>query len=411
MQDATYQADTSKEHQILHELLPHQSTISKNAVWQRRVTKSSIDTRRVSGNQRATAMAPAKSHRAAKPAAGLSANVISFTSLSPAPGSPFVYKPLDPENIRLLVLHPGRKEEDLVGHLEHRRLLAEGVHQGYSALSYHWGFHPADIVFTLINSREISSGSTLTESPQAQKLLIKPNLNDALLHLRQENIQVYLWVDAICINQQDDEERASQVAKMSLVYSRAANVCIWLGGGVHNGTSQTQYGAEHAEHLRSRIAETFETIRESLKNFDNFNRLTQSSPENTRKWEGVIELLTNKWFSRRWVVQELALAKQATVHYGSETILWSDLSDVIAMIGTQQDAIQRLLLHERSHSAAIALNMRALGASTLVETSKNLFRRNDSGQITQRLITMEGLVSMLLPFEVRAFSHTWHLYT
>jgi hypothetical protein len=64
---------------------------------------------------------------------------------------------------------------------------------------------------------------------QEKMLMIKPNLYEALRHLRKENGVVALWVDALCINQFDDAEKNEQVAKMALIYHKAYNFNIWLG--------------------------------------------------------------------------------------------------------------------------------------------------------------------------------------
>ncbi|PVI01826.1 hypothetical protein DM02DRAFT_504681, partial [Periconia macrospinosa] len=94
----------------------------------------------------------------------------------------------------------------------------------YNALSYVWG--PDDVA---TNDSIIIDGS-----PQ----VIRKNLSNALAVLakaefRAENIECsepfYLWVDAICINQSDDEEKARVVPHMGLIYADASRVYAWLG--------------------------------------------------------------------------------------------------------------------------------------------------------------------------------------
>jgi hypothetical protein len=82
----------------------------------------------------------------------------------------------------------------------------------YAALSYTWG--SADHSIPILVNNRVS--------------LITENLYLALLHLRQRNVTM-LWVDALCINQDDLAERGRQVAQMKDVYCRAAMVHIWLG--------------------------------------------------------------------------------------------------------------------------------------------------------------------------------------
>lgn len=400
-------AENLRQQESRAENSPYRSTTLDDAALKRLATRLGVRRQRAKKNSIPEAGAAVKSLRMSRPVEELSAMLDSLGGLSVAYGVPYEYQPLASDEIRLLVLHRGTQWDDLYGHLEHHRLSATGCKTSYHALSYHWGTQHPGVRIHLTNFYETSEGAKPKKNHQSQVLWIRYNLRNALLQLREDRRgkDVYLWVDAICINQEDNEEKAQQVAKMGLIYSQAENVHIWLGGGEDHPMSlkDPDDEAEDANLVQTRITETLKILRESLTDFGSLNRLTQPGPENARKWEAIIELLTNEWFSRRWVVQELALAKRATVHFGSEIVLWKDLSEIIAMIGTKHDDIQKLLLNTRLYSGAPAVDLRSLAASTLVETSNNLFRRNESGQISQRLITMEGLVSMLLSFEVRIF--------
>jgi hypothetical protein len=61
-----------------------------------------------------------------------------------------------------------------------------------------------------------------------KSMTIKPNLYNALLHLRKHRPGVY-WIDAVCINQVDSVERNAQVQIMGRIYRSAAEVVVWLG--------------------------------------------------------------------------------------------------------------------------------------------------------------------------------------
>jgi hypothetical protein len=86
----------------------------------------------------------------------------------------------------------------------------------FEALSYAWGSteDPVDIFIG-------ESGSCT--------LAVTRNLAEALPFLPFENKTRVLWIDAICVNQQDKAERSSQVQRMADIYSKAARVLIWLG--------------------------------------------------------------------------------------------------------------------------------------------------------------------------------------
>jgi hypothetical protein len=60
-------------------------------------------------------------------------------------------------------------------------------------------------------------------------MAITQNLFDGLSYLTHNGVAGFLWVDAICVNQEDLEERSSQVVLMSAIYSSASEVIVWLG--------------------------------------------------------------------------------------------------------------------------------------------------------------------------------------
>jgi vancomycin permeability regulator SanA len=65
----------------------------------------------------------------------------------------------------------------------------------------------------------------------AQLCIITQNLHIALQYLRQKDKPRLFWIDAICINQTDLEERSAQVLKMKDIFEKANDVVIWLGVG------------------------------------------------------------------------------------------------------------------------------------------------------------------------------------
>lgn len=143
------------------------------------------------------------------------------------------YTRIPREQVRLLLLKPGSFDEDIYvsiitvndAQLSDRRF-------PYCALSYHWGDGPFDntvFVQEEATSHPLRTFEDVVNTKRPKKIKVKPNLWEALKRLRDENIIVSLWVDAICINQFDEDEKTEQVMKMALIYSQAYNVNIWLG--------------------------------------------------------------------------------------------------------------------------------------------------------------------------------------
>ena len=94
----------------------------------------------------------------------------------------------------------------------------------FEALSYVWGktTNPSKIFVADLVS---AVGST----PLEHYLETTSNLYDALQELRDPTLPRIMWIDAVCINQDDLEERSSQVNFMAKIYSYANQVVIWLG--------------------------------------------------------------------------------------------------------------------------------------------------------------------------------------
>lgn len=133
--------------------------------------------------------------------------------------TPFQHSPLDTSNpraFRVLELLPSHSlDGDIRCELHHRTLNAS-IH--YEALSYAWG-EPNPQVNIIINGSSV--------------LGVTKNCYDALFHLRQRFRRRVLWVDAICIDQHDNDEntreRNHQVKFMSEIYAKAVRVLVWLG--------------------------------------------------------------------------------------------------------------------------------------------------------------------------------------
>lgn len=113
-----------------------------------------------------------------------------------------------PRHIRLLKLLPGEHEATLSTELLHISL--EDARGTYEALSYTWGTDtPSNTIFC-----------------NSQQFGLRPNAHDLLQRLRNTSECRWLWMDCICINQNDIGEREEQFKIMHLVYAQARSVCV-----------------------------------------------------------------------------------------------------------------------------------------------------------------------------------------
>jgi hypothetical protein len=117
------------------------------------------------------------------------------------------------DEIRLVRLLPGLWGDDI-----QCRLVYDSLHNArpYHALSYVWG------------STKVTRPILL----DGQVFQATVNLQSALRHLRHQLQDTLLWVDALCINQTDNEERTHQVQLMGTIYRSSESVLVYLGDGI-----------------------------------------------------------------------------------------------------------------------------------------------------------------------------------
>jgi hypothetical protein len=95
---------------------------------------------------------------------------------------------------------------------------------------------------------------------------ITNNLQGALLQLRSETDNRLLWVDTICINQEDTKERSHQVQLMRVIYTTARRTLVWLGRATAASDLAMEFLAELEAHLSPDdvALRTMKDLRETL---------------------------------------------------------------------------------------------------------------------------------------------------
>lgn len=143
-------------------------------------------------------------------------------------------------------------------------------------LSYTWGSHGS--------ARQIVCNGIPYKVTQ--------NIFDALLALRHPGKKTrFLWIDAICINQSDTDEKAAQVRNMLLIYKKAATVIAWVGTDI----------VPMADVFLAYINVGFD-----------FRRLC----------DGLQYLYTRPWFRRMWVQQEIFGTRILKLQCGPHKFEW-----------------------------------------------------------------------------------------
>jgi hypothetical protein len=218
----------------------------------------------------------------------------------------YSYAPLQNTNsIRLLHLRPSTGNSSLEANLASCGLEDCGF---YEALSYVWG-EPSLTELLLVNDQEFK---------------ISKNLHTILLHLRYPDKRRILWIDAICINQQDGIDKGEQVALMGQIYQQAETVLCWLGELLMHRLWALEFlqvlAEEAPRYIEPDQVECFWTfLGDKLVPGANVNLVVEAALE--AHVEAIYEC---DWFTRLWVVQGLALARTPRILCGTYDLSWQE---------------------------------------------------------------------------------------
>jgi Heterokaryon incompatibility protein (HET) len=220
------------------------------------------------------------------------------------PGSQYPSTELDVEGI-LKENVPNRNADYDVEGLEDRFRWGD-----YIALSYVWG-DPTQRRDILVNDRPFS---------------VTKNLHLALCRLRDssevQKRKVKIWVDAICINQNDPVERASEVQKMGLIFSKALSVRAWLGPASDEVSS-------HFPSARSFLSTVFES-RELL---DVSSKLIGEVAQAHSLWVVSRSVFFEPYWERLWIMQEISLASSLLFWYGEHFLTTEEIFKLYQLFG------------------------------------------------------------------------------
>ncbi|KAI6792182.1 hypothetical protein KC361_g6899 [Hortaea werneckii] len=230
-----------------------------------------------------------------------------------------IWKPLDKEKreIRILLLQPSQEEHGaLYADLEIVSLDSEPE---YKAISYVW--------------RDASDTTDMCLNGQSVK--ITKNLAAALRRFRDPKDSVALWADAVCINQADLEERAEQVRIMGKIFAAAAQVNVWLGRLSDRGWHDALYSYLEAHDL----PRTDDALEKQGIFFEYlFPQVVGdldigTSQFGLRRWSIWLGTLSfYPWFSRLWVIQEVAVARSAVFFSGRHSFTHDALFSIVEQV-------------------------------------------------------------------------------
>jgi hypothetical protein len=202
------------------------------------------------------------------------------------PSTPEIYRPLlTPGETRHLTIEEYSPGTQLRCKLRETELV---YCPDYTALSYTWGpSTPAQEIWVQSQDSKLREGT----------LQVGQNLFDFLVAYATQPWSRHraLWIDQICINQSDQSERSAQVSTMKNIYKRSKNVHVWLG-------------------CESAVVEAARQVRDhgSLESY------------------ALVKILQHPYFSRVWIVQEVAFGSNITIVCGDVELTWNCLKEALS---------------------------------------------------------------------------------
>ncbi|KAM5347273.1 hypothetical protein ACJ41O_010278 [Fusarium nematophilum] len=222
----------------------------------------------------------------------------------------FTHEPLQGErHIRLLRLRaqPCFEDAPIQCDMVHASLKYPPM---YTAVSHCWGKPAATPEVILIDGA---------------MFFVSPNIHSLLMKKRHRSQSSLLWIDSICIDQEDADEKARQVGMMRQIFEEATSTIGWLG----DDTDGKKAFDLIRTMTRTTTAEQFLPIRN----------------DSTSGWAELNKMLSNPWFRRSWIVQEIAVSESTLLLCGDEEIEWKEFSRglcnalILAFISQKPDQI------------------------------------------------------------------------
>jgi len=189
----------------------------------------------------------------------------------------------------------------------------------FIALSYVWG----------------SLEKTETIQIDRQPVRVSLNLGMVLRRIQEQEISISeFWIDALCIDQNDNAEKSDQIQRMAQIYQAAQYVIAWLG----EETMATRAMYQCANRIFSPAASK-STLKIPSIDFPQQLEYFDSNPG-----DGLLDLSSRPYWRRVWILQEFAVARDVHIMCGSGTLQWEQFYYVYQLLGLDKKASMSLRL-------------------------------------------------------------------
>ena len=227
----------------------------------------------------------------------------------------YKYRHLAPRELRLIKLRPGQENDRLIGRVI---TVDKASAPRYVALSYAWGppcEEGQDPPFILLDDIPIE---------------LRPNLDSAMRALRRLDQDLYIWVDALCIDQHDMKERNLQKPLMANIYRLSDSVAVWLGETTSYGKVAFSFATWITRHPDLVIHVAEQQLKVLL--------------------TALFAMIRNPWFQRKWVVADFVLAEEVNLHYGKDVLPWEIMAEALYVLRSRAVDLLQLFLHKNNNA-------------------------------------------------------------
>jgi hypothetical protein len=291
-----------------------------------------------------------------------------------------------------MTLHPGDESSSIRISLDEVCL---GTEPRYEALSYTWATKDGD-----------DRRSSCIEC-EGGELLVTKNCEAALRRLRENDGERILWIDAVCIDQDNIDERNHQVQLMKEVYNTAHQVIIWLSEASTDldeeiGRPVSDIYMEYLDLMGSQIAQLREEGKDGSaspfyqKLGSEAYRFALNKSQPSPLWRGFQDIHNRRWWSRIWVIQEEALSRSAFLVCGAEVTSYDNFQVLFNIVLHEEGRKSLILwdtLQESKYHAQIRSSARLPSPSTLENVSNVLTctRRLESSDPRDHVFGLLGI--------------------
>ncbi|KAK5556008.1 hypothetical protein LTR46_005854 [Exophiala xenobiotica] len=187
----------------------------------------------------------------------------------------------------------------------------------YVAISYTWG--------------SAAAGDTREIRVNGRAFRVRVNLWNLLFHLRQRGEARFLWIDALCIDQQNLEERNWHVQRMARIYDSAQKTVVWLG--MPSEDRRQARGLEFVVELAAAAARARQGGGAGAgAGAGAAGGAWEVMERMEARWKNLLELCRGVYWTRTWIIQEFLRARGVEVVVGTASLEWTLFEDVVRLV-------------------------------------------------------------------------------